>query len=130
MRLAVVVGGCIAFDTLIGGNRQASGQLGIHHQPWYGKMRFAPLFDNGTSLGHERFPDKFLAWHAADYERYIAGYASGKMVAVEPVRGHFELLETCGSGVAGDPENSAPAFEFDIRLYLMAVTDLMGLDRR
>jgi hypothetical protein len=35
------------------------------------KWRFAPWFDNGTSLGHELLEEKFTRWDAATLDRYI-----------------------------------------------------------
>ncbi|MDP2746413.1 hypothetical protein [Pseudomonas sp.] len=35
------------------------------------KWRFAPWFDNGTSLGHELLSEKFSRWDAATLDRYI-----------------------------------------------------------
>jgi hypothetical protein len=33
--------------------------------------QIAPLFDNGTSLGHERFVSRIAGWRDADVDRYI-----------------------------------------------------------
>lgn len=40
-------------------------------EPFDVKWRFAPWFDNGTSLGHELLNDKFTKWNDATLERYI-----------------------------------------------------------
>ncbi|MCY4329426.1 MAG: HipA domain-containing protein, partial [Endozoicomonadaceae bacterium] len=49
---------CLCFDALIGNTDR-------HQENWQAiwkgseSVRFSPLFDNGTSLGHEIFPNKF-----------------------------------------------------------------------
>ncbi|WP_244641202.1 HIRAN domain-containing protein [Pantoea agglomerans] len=35
--------------------------------------RLSPLFDNGTSLGHERFPDRVCSWNTRALDKYISG---------------------------------------------------------
>ena len=52
------------------------------------------MFDNGTSLGHERFPAFITRWTQAEFGRYIAnGTHHLKWSLDDPVQGHFELLE-------------------------------------
>ncbi len=56
--------------------------------------RLAPLFDNGTSLGHERFPDRVNLWPKTSIDRYIGkGKHHLKWSMDDPVQGHFELLK-------------------------------------
>jgi hypothetical protein len=56
--------------------------------------RMAPLFDNGTSLGHERFTDRIVTWGAADFDRYVRkGKHHVKWTLADPVQGHFDLLQ-------------------------------------
>jgi hypothetical protein len=35
------------------------------------KVRLSPLFDNGTSLGHERFPERVKSWSDEQIKNYI-----------------------------------------------------------
>lgn len=119
----------LLFDTLIGNTDRHQDNWGFIINLGTGKMRLCPLFDNGTSLGHERFPDKFLAWHAADYERYIAkGTHQVRWSLSEPVRGHFELLKRAVQEWPETRKIARQRLNFDISALSDAVTDLMGLD--
>ena len=55
---------------------------------------FAPLFDNGTSLGHERFPEHILRWKEVDYERYVDKGTHHIRWQKEDLKGcgHIEIL--------------------------------------
>lgn len=51
---------CLCFDALIGNTDRHQENWGVLWNKSSGNCRFAPFFDNGTSLGHELFPSKFL----------------------------------------------------------------------
>lgn len=62
----------LLFDTLIGNTDRHQENWGLIFNPGFGrKVSLSPLFDNGTSLGHERFPEKVAAWSEVRLERYI-----------------------------------------------------------
>lgn len=65
----------LCFDALIGNTDRHQDNWGIVLKPPPGQgpmtARIAPLFDNGTSLGHERFINKVADWQQADFVRYI-----------------------------------------------------------
>jgi len=52
---------CLCYDALIGNTDRHQENWGVLWDESGTKARFAPYFDNGTSLGHEIFPDKFSA---------------------------------------------------------------------
>jgi len=85
----------LLFDALIGNTDRHQDNWGFifrraDHKITY---RLAPLFDNGTSLGHERFTGRINQWIKADYDRYIAkGKHHLKWSLRDPVQGHFDLL--------------------------------------
>ena len=56
--------------------------------------RLAPLFDNGTSLGHERFLDRVARWSDARVDQYIHRGTHHVKSSLEPghVQGHLTLL--------------------------------------
>lgn len=88
----------IFFDALIGNTDRHQDNWGIlfvtDHKAKKLTARLSPLFDNGTSLGHERFPEKFRNWNKEDYNRYITKgrhHISWSMDKPQ-VRGHAELL--------------------------------------
>lgn len=51
--------------------------------------KLSPLFDNGTSLGHERFPERLLSWSGARFEQYI-------MKGRHHMRWQLNDLDKCG----------------------------------
>lgn len=59
------------FDALIGNTDRHQDNWGCMFTP-RGKGAFAPLFDNGTSMGHERWPDRLKSWNEQRFEKYIS----------------------------------------------------------
>lgn len=88
----------LLFDTLIGNTDRHQDNWGLiffrsGDEP---KCKLTPLFDNGTSLGHERLLKRVKNWQDVDFERYISkGHHHVKWACGEQmvIRGHFELLE-------------------------------------
>ncbi|WP_130536432.1 HipA domain-containing protein [Thiomicrorhabdus indica] len=58
------------FDALIGNTDRHQENWGVVFQS-NDKSRLSPLFDNGTSLGHERFLDKISKWNKNRTIEYI-----------------------------------------------------------
>ena len=50
---------CLCFDALIGNTDRHQENWGVIWNDGSGRARLTPYFDNGTSLGHELFPNKF-----------------------------------------------------------------------
>lgn len=87
----------LLFDALIGNTDRHQDNWGFlfkSRQNAFPRVRFMPLFDNGTSLGHERFVEKVANWKAEDYQRYIhKGVHHVSWSLEEPrIKGHKELL--------------------------------------
>lgn len=86
------------FDALIGNTDRHQDNWGClsitrkNHPPI---LTLAPLFDNGTSLGHERFPKHLLTWTDAKYAQYVTKGTHHIKWAKEDVRncGHVQLLQ-------------------------------------
>lgn len=58
------------------------------------RTRLGPYFDNGTSLGHERFADRVAGWSSDSCIRYVEkGTHHIRWTLEEPLQGHFSLLE-------------------------------------
>lgn len=85
----------LLFDTLIGNTDRHQDNWGVVLDARTKTFRLSPLFDNGTSLGHERFPDRVAHWSDEDMDRYIRkGHHHLRWSLAEPqLRGHFDLLE-------------------------------------
>lgn len=62
------------------------------------KWKFAPWFDNGTSLGHELLPEKFTQWDDAALYRYIQRGKHHIRISQENLQrvGHLESLAFIG----------------------------------
>lgn len=63
------------FDALVGNTDRHQdnwGYLFVRSKKLRPTAQLSPLFDNGTSLGHERFTDVVANWTDIDYDRYIA----------------------------------------------------------
>ncbi|MCA1931294.1 HipA domain-containing protein [Rheinheimera sp.] len=62
----------ILFDSIIGNTDRHQENWGIVHSPnKKPSIKLSPLFDNGTSLGHERFPANVSRWNDAKVDKYI-----------------------------------------------------------
>ncbi|MFC4932807.1 HipA domain-containing protein [Massilia sp. GCM10023247] len=84
------------FDAMIGNTDRHQDNWGLIRNKGQARWRLAPLFDNGTSLGHERWEKHVQAWTEKDYVRYIT---KGKhhirwMRGDESGCPHIELLVT------------------------------------
>lgn len=67
----------IFFDTLIGNSDRHQENWGFLDDNAARRddgrlLRYAPWFDNGTSLGCERWPDRVAGWGDADLSKYVA----------------------------------------------------------
>lgn len=92
----------LLFDALIGNTDRHQDNWGLLFEAvWRAptKMpacRLAPLFDNGTSLGHERFPDRVATWNEARLDHYIARGTHHVKLGLDPglrLQGHGALLQ-------------------------------------
>lgn len=89
----------LLFDALIGNSDRHQDNWGLifvapGRPPAVPTCRLAPLFDNGTSLGHERFPERVAAWTDARVDQYIRRGTHHVKSALAPgaVNGHLLLL--------------------------------------
>lgn len=90
----------LLFDALIGNSDRHQDNWGLifdaaaRKPPATPQCRLAPLFDNGTSLGHERFPDRVVGWTDAKLDQYIGRgtHHVKSSIELEYVQGHLTLL--------------------------------------
>ena len=91
----------LLFDALIGNSDRHQDNWGLifdavgRQPPNMPPCRLAPLFDNGTSLGHERFPARVTGWTVARLDQYIAHGTHHVKSSLDPavlVQGHIPLL--------------------------------------
>jgi hypothetical protein len=92
-------------------------------------VQLAPLFDNGTSLGHERFEAKVARWSEADIERYISkGEHHVRWAHGHARDGHIALVKKALLIWPGTKETTAAAIhQIDRSLLEMSLQDLPGL---
>ncbi len=86
----------LLFDALIGNTDRHQDNWGFIFARSEKKTscKLAPLFDNGTSLGHERFTDRVNQWTETDYDRYIEkGKHHLRWSLDDPLQDHFALLQ-------------------------------------
>lgn len=88
------------FDALIGNTDRHQDNWALLLQPTDNRrslaqrIRIGPCFDNGTSLGHERFTQRTAQWQPVDYERYLnKGTHHIQWTLDTPCKGHFDLLQ-------------------------------------
>ena len=95
-------------------------------------FRFAPLFDNGTSLGHELPLEKVVLWRAVDFERHIARGAHHVQWSLDdptPRRGHSELLQLAFQEWPGAKERAFSRIrDLEIDDFRMGLADLPTLE--
>ncbi|MDE1226125.1 HipA domain-containing protein [Vibrio aestuarianus] len=106
------------FDSLIGNTDRHQENWGVVFQS-DDKSRLSPLFDNGTSLGHERFLDKVKDWDDHRLEAYVKRGCHHLRFNRENTKQrikHFELVD--GISVAGK----------DIQKYMQQKLDTLDLE--
>lgn len=119
----------LLFDALIGNTDRHQDNWGIVFSS--DGFRLCPLFDNGTSLGHERFPDRVSHWSVQALEHYVgkgSHHVRWSLDDAVPTRGHMALLELA---LNAWPETQAPArkrIEFSAEELVASIDDLVGID--
>lgn len=127
----------LAFDALIGNTDRHQDNWAILFKtnqtevPGQPIARLSPLFDNGTSLGHERFMDRVQGWDEGRINKFISkGTHKVKWSLDEPmIVGHFDLLKRA---LTEWPETSPSLSAMVARLSLdeirASIEDLLYLD--
>lgn len=83
----------LAFDALIGNTDRHQENWGMIFSPNFKRLRFAPLFDNGTSLGQDRFPEHVRNWSNDRLNQYLAkGYSHVRKARGSERQELFEML--------------------------------------
>lgn len=92
----------LLFDALIGNSDRHQDNWGLIFEarnhlldpPALLQCRLAPLFDNGTSLGHERFPQRVADWTDARLDHYInkGTHHVKSTLGSGAIQGHLALL--------------------------------------
>lgn len=89
----------LVFDALIGNTDRHQDNWGLVFEQQVDKVvrcRLSPLFDNGTSLGHEYFADRVQGWADDQLLRYIGRgthHIKWSLHDTPVINGHFALLK-------------------------------------
>lgn len=121
----------LLFDALIGNTDRHQDNWGFifTRSEQNVSCRLAPLFDNGTSLGHERFTDRVKLWSQTSFCRYIEnGKHHLKWSLDHPVQGHFELLERAVAEWPGTHDAVRARLNFSADELSDVTRDLLQLD--
>ncbi|WMJ08578.1 HipA domain-containing protein [Nitrosomonas sp. sh817] len=121
----------LLFDALIGNTDRHQDNWGLIFTRSKQKIscRLAPLFDNGTSLGHERFTNHVSRWTDIDFQRYISkGRHHVKWSLKDPIQGHFALLQRALEQWPDTREAAQARLNFSSDDLSDAVVDLLKLD--
>ncbi|EKY4197101.1 HipA domain-containing protein [Vibrio harveyi] len=118
------------FDSLIGNTDRHQENWGVVFQSDK-KSRLSPLFDNGTSLGHERYLDKVRGWDKNRIETYVRKGRHHLRISKDDTKTripHFELVK----GVVSADEDIKEYVEqklanLDLEGMLAEIEDLTAL---
>lgn len=117
----------LLFDALIGNTDRHQDNWGFIRG--HADMRLSPYFDNGTSLGHERFPERVTDWTAERLDLYISrGTHHVKWSLHDPINGHFDLLSKALGEWPETREVAAKRLNFGMQELTMALIDLLELN--
>lgn len=132
----------LLFDALIGNTDRHQDNWGfvlkrnlIRLQPEHALRsltRIAPAFDNGTSLGHERFVDKVSNWTDEQFSRYIQKgkhHVKLNLQDSPPLRAHIGLIQAVlNSWPELDRDALRKMLQFDPHELDACIADLSGLE--
>jgi hypothetical protein len=118
----------LLFDALIGNTDRHQDNWGLVFG--HNICSLSPLFDNGTSLGHERFPDHIRHWHDEYYDKYIgAGTHHVKWSLTDPIiNGHRSLLEKVLSEWPETQNTAYARLDFSETELSRSIEDLQSLN--
>jgi hypothetical protein len=124
----------LLFDTLIGNTDRHQDNWGFILSPPNPAQsyRLPPYFDNGTSLGHERFPDRIRGWKDAEFTRYLAKGMHHVRRLPDPTLPRHQHIELLAITVKDWPDTEAKTAARISRLesidFREALSDLSSLD--
>jgi hypothetical protein len=123
----------LLFDALIGNTDRHQDNWGMifgtrPDEQARRKVRMAPMFDNGTSLGHERFPERVVGWTAVEFERYVGkGRHHVKWSLQDPSDGHVALLKRALESWPATVPLARARLEFEEGELEASIADLLQL---
>ncbi len=121
----------LLFDALIGNTDRHQDNWGLIGMPAEGqtfKFWMAPCFDNGTSLGHERFSHRVEGWSDGQVSMYVnrgTHHVKWRLAMEEPpINGHFLLLAQAIKAWHGTGDIARDRLNFHEDELLNSIADL------
>lgn len=121
----------LLFDALIGNTDRHQDNWGFVIQANGQGFKLSPLFDNGTSLGHERLTSKVEAWTDEKVDWYIGKGCHRLKWSLEewpPTDGHLNLLRKVLSEWPQTCQTARQRLDFTEHELAQALDDLTGLE--
>lgn len=119
----------LLFDALIGNTDRHQDNWGFIFGD--GSIRLSPAFDNGTSLGSERFESRVSSWSEEQVDRYIAKgthHVRWSRDNGELTRSHFEVLQLALEKWPQTRDLARHRLNFPRRMLPESISDLTELD--
>lgn len=121
----------LLFDALIGNTDRHQDNWGLVFNFKAQAFHLCPLFDNGTSLGHERFPDRVADWTEQDVERYLgkgSHHVKWALHEQPAIQGHFALLSRALAEWPETRDQAMCRLDFSTEELADSFSDLLGID--
>ena len=125
----------LIFDTLIGNSDRHQENWGMIFDPptqsdGKRKVSLSPLFDNGTSLGHERFPERIKSWSDDQVRNYIFKGRHHLRYTRRDTKirvKHIESIEKMLSTKSASKEHLEQRLSFDLEVLLAKIELLCNI---
>lgn len=121
----------LLFDALIGNTDRHQENWGIVFYLEQKEEKMSPFFDNGTSLGHERFPDRVKGWKTPDLDKYISrGKHHIRFIRTEPEEkvGHLNSVDFLLQKVPGARPHLEDRLNFDFDALVEQIRNLCRIE--
>lgn len=121
----------LLFDALIGNTDRHQDNWGLVFNFKVKAFHLCPLFDNGTSLGHERFPERVAHWTDKEVERYISKgthHVKWSLNETPPIPGHFDLLALALKEWPETREIAVSRMDFSFEELAGSISDLVEIN--
>lgn len=121
----------LLFDALIGNTDRHQDNWSLVFNVKSQAFHLCPLFDNGTSLGHERFPDRVADWTEQDVERYLGKVSHHVKWALHEqpaIQGHFALLSRALAEWPETRDQAMCRLDYSTEELADSFSDLLGID--
>lgn len=119
----------LLFDTLIGNTDRHQDNWGLIFGD--GSIRLSPAFDNGTSLGCERFESRVTTWSAEQVDRYIdkgTHHVRWLHDSGDITRSHFDVLQLALEKWPQTRDLARQRLDFPRHILRESLADLMELN--